>query len=146
MKGAHSFGHSDLGKLRVLLVGKYLTLSRIPPSEPSFLQHVLQAFQQIRIWMSAHLALPLIQSPELHGWSKIDDAWTPKFFDGPTAAEVPEDLLCSCHGRAACANNCICYRNGIECAEECLCKWDEDCMNELTHQPMGMLSDQDDIS
>lgn len=131
-KGKYKESHRNLDDLRVQLVGKDYPLHRIPPSEPSFLQHVKRACYQTRIWISAHEAQPDIPSPEGNGWHKEGTEWRPNYFEGQTAAEMLEELLCSCRGRSACANDCTCAKNDMGCTEECLCKGSEECANEFT--------------
>ena len=43
-----------------LSTSKDTSLSRIPPSEPSFKQHVFRSSSQATVWMTSHLAKPLI--------------------------------------------------------------------------------------
>jgi len=51
-KGKFKSCHHDLNMLRVkLATSKDASLSRIPPSEPSFKQHVLRSSLQATVWM-----------------------------------------------------------------------------------------------
>ena len=109
--GRFQDSHGDLSKLRIELIGRDTPLQRIPPSEPSFEEHVKRVVYQVKIWLSSHEAKPDIPSPEGNGWYKMD-VWKPKRFDGPTAAEMLVELLCSCRGRSPCASNCTCTKNG----------------------------------
>ena len=92
--------------------------------------------------MSAGETKPDIQSPEKHGWYKDENEWSPKFFEGQSAAELLEGLLCSCCGHSVCSNNCACANNQMGCTEECLCLGTEKCKNVLTHQPVENEQDQ----
>ena len=44
----------------------------------------------------------------------------PIFFDGPTTADMLEDLICGCRGRQKCLPTCSCVRNNMGCTELCL--------------------------
>ena len=56
-KGTFKSCHHDLYMLQVkLATSKDALLSRIPPSEPSFKQHVLRSSIQATAWMASHLA------------------------------------------------------------------------------------------
>jgi hypothetical protein len=56
-KGKFKSCHHDLYMLLVkLATSKDAVLSRIPPSEPSFKQHVLRSSIQATVWMASHLA------------------------------------------------------------------------------------------
>ena len=56
-KGTFKSCHHDLYMLLVkLATSKDALLSRIPPSEPSFKQHVVRSSIQATAWMASHLA------------------------------------------------------------------------------------------
>jgi len=58
-KGKFKSCHHDLNMLRIkLATSKDAPLSRIPPSEPSFKQHVLRSSLQGTVWMTSHLVKP----------------------------------------------------------------------------------------
>ena len=59
------------------------------------------------------------------------DMWKPKLFDGPTAAEMLDDLMCSCRGRSPGESNCTCTKNGLVGTEESLCKGTDQCHNDF---------------
>ena len=57
-------GQTNLRNLRLKFAQiKQQSLAKIPPSEPSFLQHVLRAIWQTQVWVSSHIAKPNIVSP-----------------------------------------------------------------------------------
>ena len=61
--------HHDLNKLRTrIFKQKYLFLSKIPPCEASFLQHVKFAALQDRVWKAAHVEFSDLATPLDFGW------------------------------------------------------------------------------
>ena len=126
----------SLTKLREILVKfKDCSLAKLPPSKPSFIQHALRASWQTQVWLSAHIAVPSIPSPVGHGWHwKSPGVLEPTYFEGPCAAEIIQDLLCSCSStRTTCMKNCSCYDSDLGCTEICPCNAGERCGNERTH-------------
>ena len=68
-KGKLKEDHVDLNKLRVRLATlRDACLAKLPPCEATFTQHVLRSSLQIHIWMTAHVAKPLMKSAVLFGW------------------------------------------------------------------------------
>ncbi|MEW8119932.1 MAG: hypothetical protein AB2792_22450, partial [Candidatus Thiodiazotropha sp.] len=123
--------HSSLNDLRFrLATTKETTLSKLPPSEASFEQHLRRASWQAKMWTHAHQSVPNIPSPVGHGWKVEHDTIIPVLFDGPVSAEVLRELVCSCRGRNICANNCVCGTNSLPCTEICPCQGDDKCQNE----------------
>lgn len=60
--------HSSLNDLRFrLATTKETTLSKLPPSEASFEQHLRRASWQAKMWTHAHQPEPNIPSPVGHG-------------------------------------------------------------------------------
>lgn len=139
-KELHKDAHGDLNAIRVQFADTVVPLHKLPPSEPSFLQHVKWAFFQTRIWMLSHIAMPDMPSPDGHGWQRKGNDMKLRLFDGPSAAEMLVELLCSCHGWQPCSGNCSCARNAMTWTEECLCKATEGCRNENTHR--GRIDDK----
>ena len=124
--------HTDLGSLRTQLAkDKDIALTKLPPSEASFEQHVLRASLQTRIWTSSHLTHPDIPSPVGHGWIYENHCVVPLFFEGKTATEFLDGLLCTCRDKNRCSKDCSCVRNNIQCTEQCLCKAGNICKNEF---------------
>ena len=64
----------------------------------------------------------------------------PHLFDGGTASEVMEELLCACSGRTTVCMECACSRNRLPCTELCSCQAEEKCQNVLN---LDMDSDDD---
>ena len=119
----------NLNDLRVRLARRNnQSLARLPPCEDSFLQHVKRASWQAKVWMHADLRSPMV-SPVGHGWQKETGTLLPVFFHGETAAEMLDDLVCSCSKRGKCEAGCSCSLNGMECIDLCSCEAGEFCNN-----------------
>ena len=99
--GAKGNREYDINKLRAIHAKlKSASLARLPPCRETLKQHVLRADWQTRIWLCSTTAKPDIPSPGCHGWSQeADGGIVPHLFDGGTASEVMEELLCACSGR-----------------------------------------------
>lgn len=82
-------------------------------------------------------------SPECRARNEKEGVFQPKYFDGLTAAEMLQDLVCSCRGVEPYLNNCTCKLNNLHCTDECLCaSIDRDCFND-PDQTVGNESDDD---
>ena len=127
----HGESHTNLNSLREKLAAtKNVPVQKLPPSEPAFVEHVKRAGHQCRIWMRAGETKPDIPSPEGNGWYRKDGILQPKFFEGPTSAEMMNDLVCSCRGSEPCTDNCTCANNNLPCTDECMCaNNDRECGN-----------------
>ena len=85
-KGKFKLCHHDLNMLRVkLATNKDSPLSRIPPSEPSFKQHV----------------------------QKGNKCLEPVLLTGMMSSDFLQDLICSCKCRYACKRGCVCYEQSL---------------------------------
>ena len=104
-------------------------LSKLPPCEPEFLQHVKWAVKQQRDWVNARNPPPTppIDPP---GWEHTPLGLVPVMFEGPTLAELVEGLYCEdCKE----CDTCSCFSNGLPCIDLCSCSGDMDkCHNEKT--------------
>ena len=122
----------NLNDLRVRLAKRNeQSLSRLPPCEDSLRQHVRRASWQTKIWMRAdqtHCS-PSTLSPIGHGWRVEEGRVVPVYFEGETAAEILDDLVCSCSRRGKCAQNCSCSQNNLPCIDLCSCKAGDCCTN-----------------
>ena len=122
------------------------SLSNITPCRASFRQHVLRASLQTRVWLSSYVADPDIPSPIGHGWNKDPSGVgiTPHYFDGPTTAELMEDLLCSCRvGVTTCNDYCACMINHLPCTELCPCHTEDSCDN--IYNSVNESDDEDEV-
>lgn len=112
----------SLDELRVKLASqKNISLAKLPPCERSFKEHVKRAAWQTKLWTRSHIPKPDIGSPLEHGWTNDNDNLQPKFFEGPMASELLQDLVCSCGLQNTCSRNCACKTNGMPCTDVCLC-------------------------
>ena len=127
--------HHDLNMLRVkLATSKDVSLSRIPPSEPSFKQHVLRSSLQATVWMTFPLAKPPVRSPLDFGWQNGNNGLETVVFTGMMSSDFLQDLIWSCNGRSVCKRSCICYEQSLSCTELCPCQGNDLCENSLTDQ------------
>ena len=80
--------------LRVkLATSKDASLSRIPPSEPSFKQHVLRYSLQATVCMISHLAKPLVGSLLEFGWQKGNNGLEPVLLTGMMPSDFLQDMI-----------------------------------------------------
>ena len=84
-------------------------------------------------WTLAHEAKPDIPPPVGNGWKMEDSKVVPVYFEGLTALDKMEELLCGCMGSSRCSSNtnCPCHRDALPCSEVCRCLGDEYCKNPL---------------
>ena len=69
-----------------------------------------------------------------HGWNKKYERLVPVLFEGESAAEMLDDLVCSCIKRTKVGINCSCSLNGLPYMELCSCNADDCCKNVPTHK------------
>ena len=80
--------------LRVkLATSKYVSLSRIPPSEPSFKQHVLRSSLQATVCMTSHLAKSPVGSLLEFCWQKENNGLEPVLFTGMMSSDFMQDMI-----------------------------------------------------
>lgn len=122
-----------------------ISLAKLPPCEAVLKQHVKRAMWQTRVWMSSHIAMPSLGSPVDFGWTRAGDCLNPLYFEGPTAAELLKDMVCSCRGKTRCASGCACHQSGLSCTDICTCHADnEQCGNALTQRDFSDDEDSED--
>ena len=93
-------------------------LAKLPPCEESLKQHVRRAAWQTRIWISSHIAKPDLGSPLEYGWKREGEKLVPVYYEGLSASEVMQDLLCTCSKRNLCGtDSCSCRKNRLACVE-----------------------------
>lgn len=132
-KQKHQQLHGDLNSMRAqLATDRDVALTKLPPAEASFTQHISRASFQTRIWTSSHVAEPVTPSPINHGWTREDGVLVPLFFEGNTAAEILDGLLCTCRGKSPCAETCSCTMSNMGCTEQCMCSATDRCHNKFT--------------
>ena len=141
VKGKYKQSHTNLNKLRTKHAAKKtMSLKRLPPSEPSFVQHVKCATWQTK----AHVALPHLGEPLDYGWKQEPVIGLgPITFDMPSAADVNSNMLCSCKEKEKCQGSCSCYENKLACTDLCPCNGEDGCLNILTHRNESDAEDED---
>ena len=88
-----------------------------------FLEHVKRAVWQIKLWVNARDPSVDIGTPLTHGWEQTNQGWIPLMYEGPTAAEMIEDLFCECERGEIC-DKCPCFLNALPCIDVCNCGGD----------------------
>ena len=66
-------------------------------------------------------------SPLDYGWQRDDSGLSPVYFEGPIAAEIIADLVCSCITTNICGAGCVCQQSGLPCTDLCTCEADTEC-------------------
>ena len=57
----------------------------------------------------------------------------PVYYEGLSASEVMQDLLCTCSKRNLCGTDtCSCRKNRLACVELCSCHDDDVCQNPIS--------------
>jgi hypothetical protein len=64
-------------------------LSKTPPSEDTFKQHVLRSSYQTKIWLIAHIPKPAVGSPLEHGCKDGKFGLQPILFEGQMSSIQP---------------------------------------------------------
>ena len=124
-KGKEKEAQSNMNVLR----------AKLPPCEESLKQHVRRAAWQTRIWISSHIAKPDLGSPLEYGWKREGEKLVPVYYEGLSASEVMQDLLCTCSKRNLCStDSCSCRKNRLACVELCSCHGDDVCQNPISTQ------------
>ena len=120
-KGKEKEAHSNMNVLRAKLPAKReCVLAKLPPCEECLKQHVRWAAWQTRIWISCHIAKPDLGSPLEYGWKREGEKLVPVYYEGLSASEVMQDLLCTCSKRNLCGtDSCSCRKNRSACVELC---------------------------
>lgn len=138
-----SSDHTNLNKLRArLATQKDASLSKLPPSEATFLQHVLRVCLQTYIWRSSQKAQPPVKSPLDFGWEQ-NGGLVPVLFRGQMSSDFLQDLVCSCKGKSICSASCVCFEQNLACTDLCPCYGSDLCKNVITHQHQTDILDDD---
>ena len=86
--------HHDLNMLRFkLATSQDVSLSRIPPSEPSFKQHLLRSSLQVTVCMTSHLDKPPVGSLLDFGCQKGNNGLEPVLFTGMMPSDFLQDMI-----------------------------------------------------
>ena len=137
--------HGNLNQLRTKMASiRDIPMSRLPPCEAVFRQHVLRVMWQLRLWVNARTPELVNGSPFDFGWEKKDGNIEPVMYEGQTTAEKISGLTCNCKGKKRCKVDCSCYVNNLPCIELCLCGSEEN----KCHNPTSFNNEEieDDIS
>ena len=126
--------HGDLNRLRVkLATRKDSSLARLPPCEATFLQHVLRASFQTKVWMNANEPNLMVGTPLEYGWKEGKYGLEPVLFEGQMTSDFLQDLVCTCKGKSVCSRGCVCFEQNLSCTELCPCQASDLCHNDHTH-------------
>ena len=94
-----------------------------------------RAAWQTRIRISSHIAKSDLGSPLEYGWKREGEKLVPVYYEGLSASEVMQDLLCTCTKRNLCGtDSCSCRKNRLACVELCSCHGDDVCQNLISTQ------------
>ena len=131
---SHKEHHSSLNKLRTQLsITTNDPLSKLPPCEPVFEQHVKRVVRQTKEWVHARNPDIDIGTPETQGWEITNQGLMPVLFVGQTASEMIDGLFCECELKGTVSGQCPCILNGLTYINLCICGGDiEKCHNEQT--------------
>ena len=91
-----------MSKLRVIVAtSRDASLVRLSPYEAALIQHSIRESFQSQIWTAWHVAKPHIPPPLEYRRQKGQDSLQPVYFEGPTSADLLQDLVCSCKGKSS---------------------------------------------
>ena len=127
----HSYPNSDpetkikeLAGLRWWLFRrKQFESERLPPTKAAFEEAVKRTLFQCIVWNFDIVALPPIPSPELFGWKKEKNVFTPIMTSIlPAPQAIIELVKCGCTEKTKCGSGrCKCKLNRLVCTELCSC-------------------------
>ena len=114
----------SLNKLRVnrVLENKKVKPRKLPPTDDSFILHVLRCSYQIMIWMESLTSIVELPSPTDYGYEIDTDTghYIPTLVSQPLAPpELLNDLVCFCED--LCSDACVCTTNEQPCTQACNC-------------------------
>ena len=117
-------GCLSLNKLRVnrVLENKKVKPRKLPPTDDSFILHVLRCSYQIIIWMESLTSIVELPSPTDYGYEIDTDTghYIPTLVSQPLAPpELLNDLVCFCED--LCSDACVCTTNEQPCTQACNC-------------------------
>ena len=91
----------------------------LPPTWSAFLNHLLRANYQAKIWKSSLVANIQAPSPRDHGWLVSEGSIA---IDWNVELSADIALLAACSCKAGCKTNaCKCKKNGLSCTDACKC-------------------------
>ena len=121
---AHESLHGSLNKLRTqLCIITSDPMSKLPPSEPVFIEHVGRAIWEIKLMVHARDPFCYLGEPTSHGWENTELGLMPIMYKGTTAAGMIGGLFCECDDVR---EQCPCLLNGLPCINLCSCSGDNE--------------------
>ena len=117
-----------------MLENKKVKPRKLPPTDDSFILHVLRCSYQIMIWMESLTSIVELPSPTDYGYEIDTDTghYIPTLVSQPLAPpELLNDLVCFCED--LCSDTCVCTTNEQLCTQACNCtRADRICENVFT--------------
>ena len=116
---------ASLNKLRTekVLKNKNVKPKKLPPTDDSFLLHMLRCTYQLLVWKGCLSAMRQLPDPLEFGYviDRESSLMIPQLMSqSVTPPELLSDLVCDCTDM--CENNCICVLNEQPCTHACECK------------------------
>lgn len=116
---------SSLNRLRMkrVIENKSAKPRKLPPTDASFLLHLLRCTYQLMIWRGSLTALLNLPDPIEFGYETEKDTgvYMPHMVSQPLAPpELLSDLVCFCDDQ--CNEDCVCSSNEQPCTQSCDCK------------------------
>ena len=130
---------TSLNRLRTekVLKNKSTKPRKLPPTDDSFLLHLLRCHYQLIVWKGCLSPIQHLPEPQDFGYifNTGTGLLTPQLMSQPVAPpELLSDLVCDCVD--LCEQGCICSLNEQPCTQACDCKANVDgndvCMNIFT--------------
>lgn len=115
-QGKHRLAHANLNQLREKTASAdSVSVHKLPPSKPAFLEHVQRAAFLCHIWMSAGQSK--LDKPSSNGnrWHHQPGIFQTIYTEGHTIVKMWIELGCSCRGNEPCTNNCTSTKNELSC-------------------------------
>ena len=129
----------SLNKLRTekVLKNKHVKPKKLPPTDDSFLLHMLRCTYQLLVWKGCLSAMQQLPDPLEFGYIIDSESGllVPQLMSqSVTPPELLSDLVCDCTDM--CEKECICLSNEQPCTQACECKAEiedtDTCMNLFT--------------
>jgi hypothetical protein len=122
------YGHHNCTSLNALRSSQVLFKKRVrprklPPTNDSFVLHLLRCIYQLFVWRSSLKAIIPPLDPLDFGYLKDEKTgmYKPQLMTQPPAApELLSDLVCNCSN--LCSDDCVCSGNEQPCTIACSCK------------------------
>lgn len=111
----------SIDQARCILFAKYNAPEQLPPTRDALTLHVKRAHYQTLVWKQAHIAKPVLPSPETLGWRKSDGVLLPELMSlNPVPDMCLEMITCQC--ASGCNTlRCKCRKSKLLCTTACGC-------------------------